>query len=387
MQSAASFESSNSRRIEETIPVDDEFSAIIDDTIPVFGNKTPVLNPSPGYIPDTETRPKRKYNDSEFSLASKKLLSNTGEVKDSEDIFSTQPFTVPDSPSIVESQLNSIIDSQLNSIVNSQLNSVVNETASQIDSQTCVNLMSNNNSSNDILMSDASITEIFMENVSKETIEIDSSKSSKIKSSDNSMLEIKISTDDSNKLIGDDIELSDSPLRFIESSNTLPVLNSQQLEEELPKIENKYQDRPGTNDTIDAHDCEYPPVSPFSKRSVEDFATMSTIPAVSGSTSSLSSNHQVQQKKNFGGTQKLLKKLMSDKSPELQKHSTPENPMAKSLDINESTSSIENVTPDAASNSREGNKYTVSFNFKLVCEVEIDPETKTVNKKTLKKVK
>lgn len=76
-----------------------------------------------------------------------------------------------------------------------------------------VTLISNINSSNDILMSDMSITEIFINDQSKDTIDIDSTKSSRIKSSDNSVLEIKIVTDDSVnaecKLIEDDVLLCD----------------------------------------------------------------------------------------------------------------------------------------------------------------------------------
>lgn len=62
-------------------------------------------------------------------------------------------------------------------------------------------------------MSDMSITEIFINDQSKDTIDIDSTKSSRIKSSDNSVLEIKIVTDDSVnaecKLIEDDVLLCD----------------------------------------------------------------------------------------------------------------------------------------------------------------------------------
>lgn len=58
----------------------------------------------------------------------------------------------------------------------------------------------------------------------------------------------------------------------------------------------------------------------------------------------------------------MLKRLLSDKSSEVQKHSTPENPSAKSLNIGESTSSIENVIPDLASNNQDVNKLTISYN-------------------------
>lgn len=369
-QSTTSFELVNSKRIEETIPVEEDFSAIIDDTIPVFGNRTPEFDPSPGYIPDTETRPKRKYNGSELTeVRHKKLLSDTADVKDSEDILSTQSFRLPCSPSIVESQLLS----------------VVNETESQIGTPNCVNPASNNNSSNDILMSDMSITEIFMDDTSKGTVDIDSTKSSKIMSTDNSVLEIKISTDDSvnaeKKAIEDDILLTDSPLRFMESSATLPVLNSHQLEDELPKVGFKSPDRPGTNDTINANGLDFPPVSPFSKRN-EELATMSTLPGLSATTSS--STDQELEKKNVG-TRKMLSRIISDGS-DVQKHSTPENPLSKPLNIDESTSSIENVTPDLASSSQDGNKITMNFKLKLECEVEFDPEFKTVTKKTVKRV-
>ena len=71
----------------------------------------------------------------------------------------------------------------------------------------------------------------------------------------------------------------------MEGSATLPVLNSQQLEEELPILDSKNSHNPGTNDTIDANGVEFPPCSPF-KRDDEELATMSAIPAVSGTSSS-----------------------------------------------------------------------------------------------------
>lgn len=281
-----SLESFTNKKVEETIPAE-EFSTL-DDTVPVSGNET--FSDSVDYIPDTETKHKLNNMSSDNQPSCKKSLevSDGTEVKYSEDIFSTQASKVPSSPSMIDSQLLT----------------VVNETAAE--SSNIFNLNESEDISRGILVSDASVTEIYDSDVSKGTITIDSRKNSKV-------LETQdlISPDeDKNESSKDDIIDIDSPLRFMETSATLPVFSSQQVEDELQKSDGKTSDGAMTNDTIDANGVDFPPLSPFPKRCDTDPLILSKLPSLTNG----SSSEEIQKltKSSSSGTRKNMFKNVSE---------------------------------------------------------------------------
>ncbi|KAL0276225.1 UNVERIFIED_CONTAM: hypothetical protein PYX00_003834 [Menopon gallinae] len=347
---SSSLESGSRKINSEAESVGMSISAI-DETLPYPNSlmSTPAGDTSNDFIPQSEIVPKRKGECAGLSSddpCRKRLnLDESSIIKGTPDMFSTQSqlndtvdvaqLKVPESPSVAGSQNVSLVP----------------------ESPMCVNeTLESENSDNIFAESKFHVLDETAGDLNT-SAELDSSNNRKPDKDE----ERTCDTTGGPREI-----LIDQSQGILDSSGVSSLIHTDNLTSDK-KTES--QEAP-LDDTIDIDYIEYCYSSSSEKMSEEAAGTEKVVPEGLTSVDQDSKSTPVDAKLEQKGLR--FKAVMNEELARLQKHSTPENPLSKSLKINESTSSIENGTPPVQEEVMKSSEINFTVYLQVNCQIVMD---------------